>query len=347
MSRRKPYTKVQKNNQIRADHVKGMGDVVFKGFQCLNSECEEFLFVRREDLGDEFEIICPSCGFVIRTGEETKFYDYKLKDLKARKIIEKGEFTILHDDYIDEAQEYKYCIICNTMKPLEFFDQHSARASKHQGECRLCKAVYNAIKNRTRLTDQHREAAQKRRLYVEFSGSQTIDSKEIFTRFGYKCFKCGINLKDVARQERALDHTLPAVYLWPLTTDNATLLCKRHNAEKAEKWPGQYYDKKKLKRLSVMTGISYDILSGTPCYNPEAIKLLESKEHVDALLIKFGAYMPEIIKLRNRILLRKGFDFFENSSTISSAWICKANNEFERIARLKKNTNKVTDTDEK
>jgi hypothetical protein len=35
MPRRKPYTKVVKRNQLRANHVRGMGDVVFKGFQCL------------------------------------------------------------------------------------------------------------------------------------------------------------------------------------------------------------------------------------------------------------------------------------------------------------------------
>ena len=47
MPRRSPYTKVVKTNQIRAAHVSGMGDVVFKGFQCLNSECLEFIFIRK------------------------------------------------------------------------------------------------------------------------------------------------------------------------------------------------------------------------------------------------------------------------------------------------------------
>ena len=42
MARRSPYSKVNKTNQIRAEHVKGMGDVVFKGFQCLNPECTEY-----------------------------------------------------------------------------------------------------------------------------------------------------------------------------------------------------------------------------------------------------------------------------------------------------------------
>jgi len=54
MARRKPYTNVCKENQIRADHVKGMGDVVFKGFQCLNSTCQEFIFVLKEDVSEFF-----------------------------------------------------------------------------------------------------------------------------------------------------------------------------------------------------------------------------------------------------------------------------------------------------
>ena len=49
MARRKTYTHVEKTNQIRAEHVTGMGDVVFKGFQCLSSECREFIFVRKDD----------------------------------------------------------------------------------------------------------------------------------------------------------------------------------------------------------------------------------------------------------------------------------------------------------
>ena len=78
MPRRKPYTKVVKTNQIRADHVRGMGDVVFKGFQCLNSECLEFIFVRKSEIGDDFEITCPSCGIIMLSGDETQFYEYKL-----------------------------------------------------------------------------------------------------------------------------------------------------------------------------------------------------------------------------------------------------------------------------
>lgn len=288
MARRKPYTKVVKINQIRANHVKRMGDVVFKGFQCLNSECREFIFIRKDEIGDDFEFTCPICGTVIRSGDETLFFEYELHellDLSTNSIIEEGQFTILHDDYIEEAQEYKYCIICNTIKPLDMFDRHNARKSGRQGECRLCKKFYNAIKNQTRLTDQHREAAQMRRMYLDLSGSEKIDSEAVYRRFGYRCFKCQRDLRKVANaNERPLDHTLPVVFLWPLTTENATLLCREHNGEKSGKWPSEYYSDNELRKLAVLTGISYETLIAPAHYNPEAIERLKTAEQVDQLL---------------------------------------------------------------
>jgi hypothetical protein len=347
MARRKPYTKLVKTNQIRADHVKGMGDVVFKGFQCLNSECQEFIFVRKDEIGDDFEIACPACETVIRSGDETQFYEYELVNLEDGSVIERGTFTILHDDYIEEAQEYKYCIICNTMKPVHLFDHHRARKSGRQGECRLCKAIYNSIKNQTRLTDQHREAAQKRRMYLDLSGSRKINSQEVYKRFGYRCFKCNKDLRGVSAKERPLDHTLPAVFLWPLTTENATLLCREHNGEKSGKWPSEYYSDEELKKLSILTGIPYTTLAGSPHYNPEAIARLRDSEHVDRLLSKYASYMPEIIRLRNRILEHEGVDFFEYSTTISPAWVRKADREYQRVIRQEDETNTEPNTDEK
>ena len=331
MARRKPYTKVVKINQIRANHVKGMGDVVFKGFQCLNSECQEFIFIRKDEIGDDFELTCPICETAIRSGEETQFYEYELLDLRKNSIIEKGRFTILHDDYIERAQEYKYCIICNTIKPLDMFDRHSARKSGHQGECGLCKKGYNAIKNQTRLTDQHREAAQKRRMYLDLSGNRKINSEEVYKRFDYSCFKCQRDLRKVAdAKERPLDHTLPVVFLWPLTTENATLLCREHNGQKSDKWPSDYYSDNELRNLAILTGVQYETLAGLAHYNPKAVERLKIPEQVDQLLTKYAAYMSEIIKLRNRILEYENFDFFEYSTTISRAWVRQANREYQQ-----------------
>lgn len=329
MARRSPYSKVNKTNQIRAEHVKGMGDVVFKGFQCLNPECTEFIFVREDEIGEDFSIACPTCGYVHESGGETKFYDYSMDvndDSGVPVSVATGSFSIYHDDYIAETKLYKYCIVCNAIKPLEFFDRHASRTSGHQGECRLCKKAYNEIKNGTRLTDQHREAAQKRRLLLDVAGSPKINSREIENRYGQKCFCCGKDLSAVTdKREKPLDHTLPVYYLWPLSTENATLLCRDCNGNKSGTWPSDFYDDSHLRRLAILTGFDYDLLSGEPQYNPVAITALHDPEKVDALLVKFAAYMPEVIKLRNRILRDTGFDFFSVSKTISDAYVRQAN----------------------
>lgn len=325
MTRRKPYTKVLKKNQIREAHVKGMGDIVFKGFQCLNSSCKYFMFVKKKDLADEFELVCPECGFVFRNDATSKFYDFTLVNTITGEKIEDGEFLIYHREYLKEAKEFKYCIICNTIKPVEFFDTHRSRESGRQGECRLCKRVYNAIKNQTRISDQHREAAQKRRLYIDLAGEDKIESKKVFEKFNYQCFQCKKDLRDVLdEKERALDHTLPAFYLWPLTTENATLLCQKHNNEKHGKWPSEFYSDNKLKELSIITGIPYELLAGNPVFNPEALEKLQNADSVDKLLIKYSAYMNELIKIRNRILKHTAIDFFKYSRLISDEWIKKA-----------------------
>jgi hypothetical protein len=347
MARRATYIKVVKRNMLRAEHVKGMGDVAFKGFQCLNPECHNFLFIRNDAIGQNFEIACPDCDYIMRSGDVTVLYDYDLTDTRDNSVRETGEFAILHDDYVAESQEYKYCIVCNTIKLFNFFDQHSSRATGRQGECRLCKAVYNNIKNQTRLTEQHREAAQKRRLYLDLSGGVQINIQQIFERFNYKCFKCGKDLRNVQDQrERPLDHTLPARYLWPLTTQNATLLCREHNGEKSGKWPANYYSLEEQKRLAVVTGLSYDLLHGSPQYNPEALTQLQQPEHIDALLVKYGAYVPEIIKLRNRILRDTKIDMFQYSRLISQTWVKQANDEFRGFIHPSGAVSLEQDTDE-
>jgi len=318
MARRKAYTEVIRNNKTKAAHVNGMSDTAFKGFQCLNSECTNMLFVKTDDIPEEFDIECPVCHFNFKSGEETKFFDYQLKNKPEGHLIESGEFSILHDDYISEAQEYKYCIICNTLKPLDLFDRHATRKCGRQGECRLCKQIYNSIKNQTRITDQHREAAQKRRMYLDLAGQQKINSSEIHERFGYRCFKCNKDLSNAPKaSERPLDHTLPIYYLYPMDSLNATLLCRNHNGGKSGKWPSEYYSVEKLKELSVITGIPYDLLSGNPQYNPVALEKLKDSDVVDKMITKYGAYIDEIIKLRNRILKDVGLDFFKYSKIIS------------------------------
>ena len=165
--------------------------------------------------------------------------------------------------------------------------------------------------------------------YIELAGSDKIDSKAIYERFGYKCFKCSKDLsQDIhARSVQGsgnLDHTLPAKFLWPLTSQNATLLCQRHNGEKADKWPSEFYTDQEIKRLVMLMGITYDTMAGNPHYNPVAIEQLHDPEFVDSRLAKYAACMDEMIKVRNRILIATNFDFFGVSKTLSIAWTEKA-----------------------
>jgi CRISPR/Cas system Type II protein with McrA/HNH and RuvC-like nuclease domain len=219
-------------------------------------------------------------------------------------------------------------------KPLDAFDRHSARQTGRQGECRQCKTTYNAIKNQTRTSDQHREAAQKRRLYVDIAGgAQKINSHEIFHRFDGCCFRCGKHLVDENGTPIAgtyqLDHTLPAFYLWPLTTDNATLLCTEHNSEKSGKWPSEYYSNDQLRLLQAKTGLDYNLLTGQSAINPEALARLENPEVVEELLRKYATYMDELMKLRNRILKHAGFNFFAVvEGKIAKRWIEEADAKF-------------------
>lgn len=325
MARRSAYTKVERKNFANPEHVEGMGDHAFKGFQCLSKDCTNFIFIRKDEIGDDFSIDCPDCGFSHCAAETTTLYDYDLKDTRDGSIVEAGQFEILHDDYIFEAQDYKYCIVCGAMKPLEYFDRHSARRTGRQGECSLCKKVYNSIKNQTRLTEQHREASQKRRLYTQFEDPQKLDIKAIYDRFDGKCFKCGKDLSadldaDAVGKLGNLDHTLPVYFLWPLTTDNATLLCGKHNGQKAEKWPSKYYSDGELKKLSAKTGVEYKLMAGDPAYNPEALDRLNDPEFIDKLFEKFARYPDELLRLRNRILVQTDFDFLDVSAKISPDW---------------------------
>lgn len=318
MSRRKGYTEVKKVGQGRPGHVKGMGDVLFKHFQCLSPSCENFISVKVKDLDEDFLIVCPKCGFKHKSGGETKFFDYQLYHKSEMKVVEAGEFVVLHDDYVAEARLHKYCILCYTMKPVELFSRHSARKSGYQGECQACKTIYNGIKNQTRITDQHREAAQRRRLYMQLAADEhRIDSRAVFDKFGGRCFNCAMKLTFTTKGKRDfdIDHTLPASMLWPMRTDNATLLCCACNNEKHGRWPSAFYETKaKLKRLAVLTGYPYELLSGKPKLNQDAVNSIVAD--VDTFLETWIPYPADIKKVRRLLRDYTGNDIFDRATNV-------------------------------
>lgn len=317
MPRRKPYTKVDKIGQVRPAHVIGKGDVVFKIFQCLRDTCQELVVVREDELGRDFEIICPACEFAHRAASETKLFDYALVRRPEGSTIEQGEFTILHDQHVHEAPGFKYCLLCYALKPLEHFDRHKTRRSGRQGECRSCKTVYNGIKNQSRITDQHREAADKRRLYGFLAGDGGhIDGKAVFDKFNGTCFKCGKNLHYSSTGAKAfnLDHTLPVRLLWPLETDSATLLCAQCNNEKHDRWPSEVYDAAKLRRLARLTGHEYALLAGPPKVNVAAVEKIVAD--ADGFIEAWIPYPNDVKRLRRLIRDYAQIDIFDHASHV-------------------------------
>lgn len=321
MVRRQPYTKVVRSGFARQGHVAGLGDVAFKVFQCPVASCIAWFTVRADDVVDAFDLDCNDCGSTISSGQVEKIFSFETLETSTGTLLGRGDFELIIDEYVAQAPLYKYCTLCSNLKPMEAFGNHSGRATKRQGECKQCKDVYNTLKNGTRIVDQHREASQKRRLYVDIGGHYRIDAARISQNFGGRCFQCS---KEVDAAGSNIDHTLPAYYLWPVKTETATLLCKEHNGEKSNRWPSDYYSDPKLRELTVRTGISYEILSGRPIFNPAAIANLRNETVVTEMMAKYAAYPDEIYNLRNRILGAIDFDFFTSAPLVASSWTIEA-----------------------
>jgi hypothetical protein len=115
-----------------------------------------------------------------------------------------------------------------------------------------------------------------------------------------------------------IDHTLPARYLWPLSS-GPTLLCRDCNLSKAERWPSEFYrrdegvvDRQKLQRLSYITGIPYDRLAGEPRINPDALQ--EILFDVDTFLARWIRYPDALRRLHRDILRLEGVDIRQYAS---------------------------------
>jgi hypothetical protein len=141
-------------------------------------------------------------------------------------------------------------------------------------ECRSCKGVINAILNPKRTHEQLWEGSIKRRvgdLLLEGENHKADDKfiRDLFSRFGSRCFKTGKHLDISDRGSWAIDHILPSRYLYPLKKENAALLSREANGHKRDRWPSAFYTNSELIRLAQLTGANLDILaSKKPIFNP-------------------------------------------------------------------------------
>jgi hypothetical protein len=320
MARRAPYTRVVKNNELRAAHVKGEGDRLYRLVSCLGLECQSMFRVAEDDAQADKPLVCPTCGFKHQRGTATKFADYELMDRKSETVLGAGPFEISHDAFLDAAPVFKFCIICSTLQPADNFDRHAGRKSGLQGECRVCKQAYNEIKNGSRLPEQHREAADYRRLMVELAQDsiRRLDAAALYATFGGSCFNCKKQLVKASGGPDGyyIDHTLPAKYLWPVWA-GPTLLCRACNGSKADKWPSAFYKPPELRALAVLTGIDYAVLAGPAQFNPTAVEYL--CDNAETVLERWIAYPDRLTDLRQKVYDSTGTDVFASAKTVPAS----------------------------
>jgi len=327
--------------------IKGSGvenyTVVWRVFECVRIGCHQLIRISEDDI-----IRLWDCSNVFNNAIRnfTKEY-YRRKpgyddlientletDIKTKKVkIEKipvfkcpkcGQEIYIDEEFLRSTKNsrWKYCRVCEWLQPLENFDFHkpnlSSFKSGKQLECKVCKKTkINPFLNPLRSSDQHREAAQRRRLYGILSDELgKIDSRKIFNKFEGKCFNCGkpLEFKNNRIVGGALDHTLPARYLWPLTTENATLLCDECNNKKHDKWPSEFYSTKKLRRLALLTSIQFEVISGSPKLNPIALRKILA--NVDKFIEDWIGYPDDIKKIRSLILEMEGIDIFNKAKHV-------------------------------
>lgn len=328
MGRRGTRFKVNKAGQYRPDHVKGQSDILYKVFNCLNSDCQYVIATESSNLEGEYSFACPKCDFVHEKGGYLHLFSYEIEDNECDATVDHGNFGIEHDDHIEEAADFKYCLYCNALKPVSEFDRHNSRPRTGRQEyCTTCKGKYNDLKNSTRTADQHREASDRSRTHQLLSNeAYNIDSQAVFRRFDERCFNCGAELEIDAdgRGHFNLDHTLPAALLWDRTTENATLLCDDNingcNGAKDRLWPSDFYNEDQLRELAVRTSIPYSVLAGSPRLNPDAVS--RALKRADEIIEKLIDDPEELCRLRNLILKYKKKDLFSAAKNVPSYIDC-------------------------
>lgn len=229
-----------------------------------------------EDTYKNAEWKCQKCHFLHSSASDLPFAGWKASWRSASSVscqrFWQGFFRIYteaHDSY------WKQCNTCGHILPANAFSRHADWGPlERQMECRSCKGVINAILNPKRTHEQLWEGSIKRRvgdLLLEGENHKADDKfiRDLFSRFGSRCFKTGKHLDISDRGSWAIDHILPSRYLYPLKKENAALLSREANGHKRDRWPSAFYTNSELIRLAQLTGANLDILaSKKPIFNP-------------------------------------------------------------------------------
>lgn len=216
---------------------------------------------------------CRHCGFNHHIGAALPFRKWpaRFKSAGSPQALNfwQGFFRI-HTE--NPAAYWKQCNVCGRVQSFNAFSGHSGWGPlQRQMECRACKGAINAVLNPRRTKQQLYESALRRRvaeLLIE-QENESIDLRELFNRFGGRCFKTGMKLNFNKRTAWQVDHILPATYLYPMRRENACLLSSEANQNKKSQWPRAFFTAKELVRLAKHTGANLELISRKdPVVNP-------------------------------------------------------------------------------
>jgi hypothetical protein len=216
---------------------------------------------------------CEKCRYVHGRDSDLPFENWP-KEFTGHDSVRAQRFWLGFFRIATEHPEsyWKQCNACGRILPFNAFSKHSGWGPlERQMECRSCKGAINAFLNPRRTKQQLHEAGVKRRiadLLLE-GENRLLDLEELFRRFDSKCFKCRRKLVFDRRKTWETDHILPSKYLYPLTVENAALLCTGCNNNKRDRWPSDFYTNNELIQLSRLTGADLNLLaSRNPIVNP-------------------------------------------------------------------------------
>lgn len=217
---------------------------------------------------------CSQCGFIHSkesslpsSWEDSWFPDF----LRVGEPTVESFWRAFFKNATENPQAYwKFCNTCGRIQPSNHFSKHIGWGPlEKQMECRACKAAINAVLNPQRTPEQLRESSIRRRIgdLIVSEYKERLNVKDLFERFGGKCFKTGKPLDMAKTGTWHIDHILPSKYLYALNSRNAALLSTEANENKRDKWPSEFYTSQELIELARITGADLALLS-----NPEPVQ---------------------------------------------------------------------------
>lgn len=215
---------------------------------------------------------CEKCDYIHSKDSRLPFKNWPSASRPGRSLAAQRFWLGFFRSVTEYPSSYwKQCNACGRILPFAAFSKHRNWGPlERQMECRGCKGGINAILNPLRTPQQHHESAVRRRVADSLLQvvNTSVDFDDLFHRFDARCFKCGKPLTRRDRATWAIDHILPSRYLFPLTFENAALLCAGCNNSKHGQWPSKFYTNNELIKLSKLTGADLGLLaSAQPVVN--------------------------------------------------------------------------------